>query len=364
MSETDNDAAAAIRFERHGRLGMAVLDRQATLNALTREMVQSLSRQLVLWGDDPDIAAVLVRAVPGRAFCAGGDIRHIVELAQDEGMDAAVPFFRDEYRLDWRTHTFPKPYLALLDGITMGGGVGISVHGRCRIVTENTVFAMPETGIGFFPDVGGTWFLPRCPGEIGMYLGLAGARIGPADCFYAGIGTHFVPAVRLDDLMADLIERLHADEAEAAIEASLRAFAGEPGAAELPALRERIDRCFGGESLAEIIRRLEAEPTGFGAEQLATLAGKSPLSLHVAFRQLREGKRLAGLADGLRLEYRLVHRFLTEGDFAEGVRALIIDKDKQPRWRHPGLDAVPAAAVDAFFAPLPQGELRLDWQGI
>ena len=183
-----------IRFERKGVLGIAILDRPAALNALTREMVQGAQPAIGAWKDDPAIAAVLVRSSGGRAFCAGGDIRAVTELARKDGVDAAAPFFRDEYRLNWRIAEFPKPYVALLDGVTMGGGVGISVHGRYRVVTEQTLIAMPETTIGFFPDVGGTWILPRCPGEIGMYLGLTGARLHAADSLEAGFGTHFVPA--------------------------------------------------------------------------------------------------------------------------------------------------------------------------
>ena len=353
-----------IRFERRGGLGVVVLDRQPALNALTREMVRRLSLQLAAWRDDPEVTAVLVKAAPGRAFCAGGDIRAVTELAREQGVAEAVGFFREEYRLDWRVRAFPKPYVALLDGITMGGGVGISVHGGYRVVTENALFAMPETGIGFFPDVGGTWFLPRCPGEVGMYLGLTGARLDGADCLAAGVGTHAVPSERLADLEARLAERLEAGDAQGTVEATLQEVGGGIGAARLPQRRELIDRCFGGGSVAEIVRRLEAERTGFGAEQLAALAGKSPLSVHLAFAQLRRGRALS-FEDCLRLEYRMVHRVLAGHDFAEGVRALLVDKDKRPRWRHASLGDVPAAEVEAYLAPLPSGEeLAFDWHGL
>ena len=189
-----------IRFERRGRLGVVTLDRPSALNALSREMVQRLSLQLVAWKDDPAVSAVLVKAVPGRAFCAGGDVRVVADLLRERGVAAAAPFFREEYRCNWRVHRFLKPYIACLDGITMGGGVGISVHGRFRIATENTLFAMPETGIGFFPDVGATWFLPRCPGEVGTWLGLTGARLKGADCVAAGLATHSIPSVRLGEI--------------------------------------------------------------------------------------------------------------------------------------------------------------------
>jgi enoyl-CoA hydratase len=360
--------ADEIRFERRGRLGVVTLDRPHALNALSRPMVQRLSRQLAAWKDDPEVAAVLVKAVPGRAFCAGGDIRVVSDLLRTEGVDAATPFFRDEYRMNWRVHTFPKPYVALLDGITMGGGVGISVHGGYRVVTENTLFAMPETGIGFFPDVGATWFLPRCPGRIGLWLGLTGARLDGPDCLLAGVGTHPVPAAALPALEQRLVDALlghrggAVDDARATVAACLEEAAGPIGSPTLPHLRARIDRCFGGADLPEIVERLAHEPTGFGAEQLEAFATKSPYSVRVAFEQLRRGAEL-GIEDCLALEYRMLHRVLAAGDFAEGVRALLIDKDKRPRWRYPTLAEVPAAEVEAAMAPLPGGgELTFDWQ--
>jgi enoyl-CoA hydratase/carnithine racemase len=352
-----------IRFERQGRLGLAILDRAQALNALSREMVQALSLQLAAWRNDPEVDAVLVKAVPGRAFCAGGDVRVVTDLAREQGVAAATPFFREEYRLNWRIHTFPKPYVALLDGITMGGGVGISVHGGYRVVTENTLFAMPETGIGFFPDVGGTWFLPRCPGEVGIWLGLTGARLNGADSLAAGVGTHAVPSAGLAALEERLVQRLQGGDAHAVVAGILDEHAGAIGAATLPALRSRIDACFAGESVAEIVNALQGEPTGFGAEQLASLAGKSPLAVHVTLAQLRRGREL-DIAACLQLEWRMVHHMLEAGDFVEGVRALLVDKDKRPRWRHAGLDAVPAGEVEAVLAPLPAGDLTLDWCGL
>lgn len=356
-------AGADIRFEQRGRLGIVVLDRQHALNALTWEMVRQLSLQLVAWRDDPEVAAVLVKAVPGRAFCAGGDIRAVAELVRARGVDGATPFFREEYRLNWRIHTFPKPYLALLDGITMGGGVGISVHGGYRVVTENTLFAMPETGIGFFPDVGSTWFLPRCPGAVGMYLGLTGARLTGADCVEAGVGTHAVPADRLGDLEEILSGQLRQDNAASLLSDCLTELAGSVGSASLPALRPSIDACFGAASTAEIVSSLAAKGSGFGAGQLAALATKSPLAVQLTFAQLCRGRRLS-IEESLQLEYRMVHRLLSGHDFAEGVRALLIDKDRRPRWRHLDLRAVPVQEVEACMAPLPAGDLILDWDGL
>ena len=352
-----------IRFERHGRLGVVVLDRQQALNALTHAMVRALSAQLADWREDSGIGAVLVKPAPGRAFCAGGDIVAVTELVRRGGVTAAVPFFHDEYRLNWRIHTYPKPYVALLDGITMGGGVGISVHGDFRIATERTQFAMPETGIGFFPDVGGTWFLPRCPGEVGMYLGLTGARLTGADCVDAGVATHGVPSDRLAEVESALIACAEAADPHEAIAECLAGHELSSDHRPLRALRPGIDRCFAEETLAGVLARLEAEPGGFGASQHRELNQKSPFALALTFAQLRRGRELS-IEEALRLEYRMVHRVLSAHDFVEGVRALLIDKDRRPRWRHAGLGDVPASEVAACMAPLPAGELRFDWHGV
>ncbi|MGD9507739.1 MAG: enoyl-CoA hydratase/isomerase family protein [Geminicoccaceae bacterium] len=351
-----------IRFERRGRLGVAVLDRQSALNALSRGMVQALSAQLAAWRTDPAIGAVLVKAAPGRAFCAGGDVVAVTRQARREGVAAAAPFFRDEYRLNWRVHTFPKPYVALLDGITMGGGVGISVHGAFRIATEHTMFAMPETGIGFFPDVGGTWFLPRCPGEVGMFLGLTGTPLKGADCVHAGLCTHGVPAAALGEVEAGLEGCAAAPDPHSAIAACLAGHAGDIGVHHLPALRPEIDACFGGGTLAEVMAALADADGEAAAEWRAQLAQKSPLALAVTFAQLRRGRAL-GIEAALRLEYRMVHRSLAGHEFAEGVRALLVDKDRNPRWRPGSLAEVDPAEVEAHFAPLPGGDLAFHWDG-
>jgi enoyl-CoA hydratase len=352
-----------IRFERHGRLGVVILDRQQALNALTHAMIRSLSRRLAEWREDERVGAVLVKAAPGRAFCAGGDIVAVTGLVRASGVEAAVPFFHDEYRLNWRVHTFPKPYIALLDGITMGGGVGISVHGRFRVATERAQLAMPETGIGFFPDVGGTWFLPRCPGAVGMYLGLTGARLNGADCLEAGLATHAVASDRLAAIEGTLVDCADATEPEMAVAERLAALAGISDAAELRSRRAAIDRCFAADSLPGVLDRLAVEPSGFGPGVMRELDRKSPFALALAFAQLRRGRGLS-IEESLRLEYRMVHRVLVAPDFAEGVRALLIDKDRRPRWRHGSLAEVPATEVAACMAPLPAGDLAFDWDGV
>ncbi len=352
-----------IRFLREGRIGVVILDRQEALNALTRAMVRELSDHLRRWKDDPAIEAVLVKAAPGRAFCAGGDVRAVVETVGREGVAAALPFFRDEYRMNWRIARFPKPYVALLNGVTMGGGCGISVHGTHRIATEHTLLAMPETGIGFFPDIGATWFLGHCPAGVGMYLALTGARLGAADALTVGLATHYVPAARLLELEARLVAAGRGEVA-AALEAGLRELAAPPpGPGTLAARLPTIRTIFTAESFAELLRRLEAEPTGFGREQIGILREKSPLAVRLAFAQLRRGAELS-LEECLRLEYRMVRHVLESGEFAEGVRALLIDKDKAPRWRHRALAAVDEGEVERFFAPIPEGDLVFDWEGI
>ncbi|GBD43402.1 putative enoyl-CoA hydratase echA8 [bacterium HR40] len=350
-----------IHFAQRGALGLVTLDRPKALHALTHDMVRRLSRAAALWKDDPTIGAVLVRATPGRAFCAGGDIRAIVDVLQRDGVEAACRFFFDEYRMNWRIAHFPKPWIALLDGITMGGGVGISVHGSHRLVTENTIFAMPETGIGFFPDVGGTFFLPRLPWRAGMHLGLTGERLDAGDCLALGIAQAFVPAARLSDLV-DALARLPAADLARQVDRAIATFAREPGPSRLAGERTRLESVYAADDFASLIANLEREPSGFGARVLATLADKSPLSLRVTFLQLRRGAALA-FADCMRLEYRLVHRFLACGEFAEGVRALVIDKDRRPRWRHASWWEVDEGEVEGFFAPLAGPDLAFDWEG-
>jgi enoyl-CoA hydratase/carnithine racemase len=348
-----------IRIERRGALVVVTLNRPRALNALSFAMCRALDGGLQRWRSDPEVHAVLIKGAGERAFCAGGDIRWMYEALMARGEDEALGFYAVEYPMNARLHHFPKPYIALLDGITMGGGVGVSIHGSHRVVTERTVFAMPETGIGLFPDVGATYALPRLRGALGMYLGLTGARLGAADCLFAGIGSRYVPADRLDELERALVAADLSDQPHAAVTTVLERFGADPGAAALAGDVERVDRCYGQGRLDEILRALDQEPGGWGRLQLETLATKSPTSLAVTFRQLRQGAALH-FDDAMRLEYRLVHRFVSGHDFREGVRAALIDKDNRPDWRPGRLADVSAADVDAYFRPLPGGELQLD----
>jgi enoyl-CoA hydratase len=351
-------AAEEILFERRGRLAIVTLNRPKALNALSQGMCQALFDGFQSWQDDSGTQVVVIKGEGERAFCAGGDIRAIYDLLDAAGAEAAVGFYALEYPMNARLHRFAKPYVALLDGITMGGGVGVSVHGSHRVATERTLFAMPETGIGFFPDVGATYVLPRLGGGLGLYLGLTGARLKAADCLEAGLATHYVPGGRLPALEQALAEADLSGDAHAAVDAVLGQFAGDPGPSFLAELRPCIDACFDQPSLAAVLDALAREETGWGRAELDQLGSKSPTSLAVTFRQLRAGDTLDFEA-AMRLEYRLVHRFVAGHDFREGVRALLVDKDNTPEWRPARLQDIAVADLDAYFAPLPHGDLPL-----
>lgn len=341
-------------IERRGDAGLVTLNRPRALNALTREMCLALHGQLALWARDDAVKLVVIAGAGDRAFCAGGDVRALYDDRQAGGRER-FDFYRDEYRLNAAIKRFPKPYVALMDGIVMGGGVGVSIHGSHRVATERTVFAMPETGIGLFPDVGGTFFLPRLPGRIGTFLGLTGHRLQAADCRYAGIADVEIRSARLPDLVEALCKATDAG----GVSATLAAFAEPVPESWLAGIRDEIDRSFAEESVEAILAALDRSDTPFGRKTAVALRSKSPTSLEVTLRQLREGARL-GFEDCMRLEYRLACRFMRGHDFFEGVRAVVIDKDNRPRWRPETLEAVTADQVAAFFAPLPEGELTFD----
>ncbi|MFQ5958200.1 MAG: enoyl-CoA hydratase/isomerase family protein [Alphaproteobacteria bacterium] len=345
-----------ILFEVTGAVARVTLNRPKALNALTLDMVRRLDASLIDWARDDRVEAVVIAGAGERAFCSGGDIRALYDSIRTPGDTYTAEFYRDEYTLNHRIFTYPKPYIALIDGVVMGGGVGVSVHGSQRVVSEHALFAMPETGIGLFPDVGGTYFLSRMPGEIGMYLGLTGARLEAADALYAGVGTDYVPRARLAGLIAALGETDYSGDARAAASATIARFTGDAGEAPLAAEREAIDRCFAGASVEEIIDALAGEGSDWAGKTRAALAAKSPTSLKVTFRQLRAGRDL-DFAQAMRMEYRLSQRFCAGHDFAEGVRAVVIDKDNAPQWKPATLAEVSGAHVDAYFAPLAAGDL-------
>ncbi|HSZ74572.1 MAG TPA: enoyl-CoA hydratase/isomerase family protein [Rhizomicrobium sp.] len=339
-----------IIFEKRGVAGLITLNRPKALNALTQDMVVAGKEQLDAWARDDAIQCVIIRGEGERAFCAGGDIRALYESGK-AGSPYALDFYRDEYRLDAAIKHFPKPYIALMHGIVMGGGVGVSVHGSHRVASETTVFAMPETGIGLFPDVGGSYFLPRCPGALGMYLALTGARLKTADTLYAGIVTHFVPGAEWDALIA----RLADGEAPDAV---LDAMKQDAPNTYLADHRAAIDRVFAKDSVEGILAALDAEHTDWSRDTAKTIRTKSPTATKLAFRQVREGAALS-FDDCMKMEFRMVNRVVAGHDFYEGVRATIIDKDGAPNWKPAKLEEVNDAEIDACFAPLGKDELVL-----
>lgn len=355
-------AEAEILFEQRGRLGLITLNRPEALNALTYGMVLALDAQLDQWAGDDSIAVVAIRGAGDKAFAAGGDIRALHEAGQGGASGAKnFRFFRDEYRLNTRIKRYPKPYVGLMDGLVMGGGVGVSVHGIRRIATERTVFAMPETGIGLFPDVGATYVLPRLPGEAGMWLGLTGARLKAADALACGICDLWVPSGVQDEVLDALAALdIGAREPLEALDWALEAFARVPDQETvLDVHRERIDRCFAGQSVEAVLGHLEKDGHYWAEEQRAAILTKSPTSTRIAFRQIREGAALA-FEDCMRLEYRLARYCMTHVDFYEGVRAVILDKDGAPQWSPAMLSAATEAFVAEAFADLGPEELTLN----
>jgi enoyl-CoA hydratase len=341
--------------ERRGGLGLLRLNRPQALNALTIGMIHEMTATLDSWDSDPEVAAAVIVGEGEKAFCAGGDVRALYDARFDPDSTYRADFYRDEYRLNRQIFRYAKPYVAIMDGVTMGGGVGVSVHGSHRVVTERTLFAMPETGIGLFPDVGGGYFLPRCPGALGMYLGLTGVRLLAADCVYAGIATHYVPADRVKDLVDALGSVTDAGD----VDRVLDRFAADPGAAALAEPRHEIDRHFSADSVAAIQESLAAAGDDWASRALSILAKKSPISLCVTYRQLREGRAL-DFEDVMVMEYRLSQRAMADTDFYEGVRAVIIDKDNAPRWHHASVADVTEQEVAAYFAPLGDNDLTFD----
>jgi len=346
-----------ILFERRGAAGIVTLNRPKALNAVTHGMVLALRAQLTRWADDPAITRVVITASGERAFSAGGDIRALYDLGK-AGMQAeALQFWRDEYPLNAGIKNYRKPYVSLIDGIVMGGGVGISVHGSHRVAGDKFSFAMPEVGIGFFPDVGATWFLPRMPGEIGTYCALTGERFNIADGVAAGIATHRIPSTRFPALLNGLTGTVSVD-------AVLSAFSEPAGEGPITTHRETIDRLFAPDCVEHIVDAVgrEAEAGGpdseWAAKTAATMAAKSPLSLKLALAQVRRGAQY-DFETCMRMEFRIVSRVIEGHDFYEGVRAVIVDKDNKPRWQPASLEQVTDAEVESYFAPLEGGEPEL-----
>ncbi len=337
---------------RGGSVGIMTLNRPQVLNSLNHAMVHAMYAQLQTWAADGDIKAVIIRAAEGRAFCAGGDLRLTYDraLAKDP---AATNFFRDEYQLNRFIFHYPKPYIALLDGITMGGGVGISIHGSHRVATDKLLFAMPETGIGFFPDVGGTYFLPRLAGRMGYYLGLTGARIVCDDCVAAGIAQHKVSSDSLGEIIEAIADCQFTADARQSVTTVLKTFSASKINSELAAVQTLIDNYFNFSTMEEIIDALTSSAHEFAQKALTMLAKKSPTSLKVTLRALQTGANL-DFDQCMLQEYRLSTRFLQGHDFIEGIRAVIIDKDQSPVWEPANLQAVSNDMINHYFSPMSQ----------
>ncbi|GLK71646.1 enoyl-CoA hydratase [Ancylobacter dichloromethanicus] len=343
----DMTADIGISFARRGAAGIVTLDRPRALNALDHAMVKAMDATMRAWIDDPRIAHVVLRSAHERAFCVGGDVRAMAELGRTGRKEEARQYWRDEYALDYLIARYPKPFASLVDGLCFGGGFGLSGHGRYRIAGEHLGFAMPEVAIGLFPDVGGTYVLPRLPGWSGTWLAMTGARIGMADAVALGLYTHHIPAVR----WPELIDALAAGEA---MQGAITRLAVRPPAPALAHLYPHIDRIFAGGSVAAIVIALqkvgegEGEAAEFARVQLETIRRASPTSVHIAFQQMQRGLGL-DLAGCLGLEFRLVTRLLDQPDFFEGVRALLVDKDQRPVWQPARLEDVDPAALAALF---------------
>lgn len=349
------DTGPGVDFAVHGGVGRITLNRPEALHALNHAMCMAMISQLLVWRADPEIRIVVIDHAGKRGFCAGGDVRMLAQSGAGDGSEARR-FFSAEYQLNHLLFSFPKPVLTFMDGVTMGGGVGISIHGHLRVATERTLFAMPESGLGLFPDVGGGWFLPRLPGRIGLYLALSGARLKAADCLYAGIATHVVPSERLPDLKAALFGAQWGENPPMQIEYLLSEEALEPGMGLLEPHRNLIDLLFSFDDVLEIFTALEYHGSEWAAQEFANLQTKSPQTLCVAIRQLARGSAMVSFAENMAMEYRIACRVVHLPDFQEGVRAILIDKDNAPKWHPASIRDVTPAYVDAIFAPLPAGE--------
>jgi enoyl-CoA hydratase len=332
-----------------GRVGRLRLNRPKALHALNTAMCEGVLDALEAWRADPAVEAVIVDHAEGRGFCAGGDIRMLAESGAADGREARA-FFHVEYRMNHRLHSYAKPIVAFMDGVTMGGGVGIAAPARFRVATENTKFAMPETGIGLFPDVGGGWYLSRLPGRVGQYLALTGHRLDGAECLALGLATHYLHADALDEAK----RRIAADPQ--AIDAILTELASSAPDARILAHRGAIDRLFASDTLEGVLAALEADGGEWAQAQLATLRAKSPQSCKVSLKLLLESSTIGTFEDEMRMEYAVASRVVQRHDFLEGVRAVIVDKDNAPRWDPATPEGVTDHLIDQIFAPLPDAE--------
>jgi enoyl-CoA hydratase len=347
MTGPDNQ----LMVERKGYLGIIQLNRPRALNSLNLNMVHHMREALATFADDPEITSVIVTGEGGRAFCAGGDIRIIHDLGKANDPDVGR-FWRDEFPLNYTIAHYPKPYIALMDGIVMGGGVGLSAHGAFRVVTETTRLAMPETGIGYFPDVGVSWLLPKAPGEIGTWMGLTGNEVNAADAIFAGLADVHVPSERLEEL-TKAISALGPSHVHKGIEMLLAQFSTPPAPGMFETGRELIDAVFSHNTVEEIIATLRARDDAFSQTTLQTLQKRSPTSLKITLRMLRLARDSSGLIECLEREFAAGLEVLKGYDFYEGVRAAIIDKDRNPQWQPAMLSDVTNEDIARYFGQNP-----------
>ena len=343
-----------------GGVGYITLNRPDALHALNLDMCETILQALRVWSLDPDIHLVMIDHQEGtRGFCAGGDIAMLRESGLSDGKEARA-FFAEEYRMNAAIKAFPKPYLAIMDGVTMGGGVGLSVHGSHRIATERTLFAMPETGIGLIPEVGGGWFLPRLRGELGTWLALTGARLKGADVAAARVATHFLPSELIPNLKKQIAAADFSAGAADMLGEILNGLTHSVPAGSFEPHMDEMSTCFAGDSAEAIVAALEGSGSDWAQAQAATIRTKSPETVKVALRQVREGAACETFEDNMAMEYRIGWRKVQSADFIEGVRAVIIDKDHAPKWAPDSLEGVSAADVQIYFDPLGEDELSFD----
>jgi enoyl-CoA hydratase len=332
-----------------GQIGRIRLNRPKAIHALTKDMCSAMIAALVEWRENLEVKAVAIDHAESRGFCAGGDVRMLAESGASDGSDARA-FFHEEYRLNHLLFTYVTPTIAFMDGITMGGGVGVSQPCKYRIATENTRFAMPETSIGLFPDVGGGWYLSRLPGRVGQFMALTGARLDGAECHYLGLATHYIP----QDALEDVKQRIAAEPER--IEGILGSASVAPPEAKIAGNLAPINRNFASDRFEDVLEALESDGSEWAHKELATLRTRSPQACKVSLRLLSDGANMADFADEMRQEYAVAAKVVQRPDFNEGVRAVLIDKDNAPRWNPATPEGVTDHMIDTIFAPMPDGE--------
>lgn len=349
MSHTPEASTDELITRREGVAGFLTLNRPKAIHALTAAMDDAMKEALLVWAETPDVHVVILDHSEGRGFCSGGDVAFLRNSALTDNGASGRKFFYEEYQLNHLMFEYGKPIVAFVDGIVMGGGVGISQPAKYRVATENTRFAMPETGIGLFPDVGGGWYLARLPGRMGQFLALTGARLDGAECLWTGLATHYLPSEALPEAKERIAQGHDAGQV-------LSALSVHAPAARIEANAHNIAKHFASDRLEDVLASLEADDSDWAAKELATIRNKSPQACKVALRQLHDSLSCKDFAENMAMEMRIASRVITLPDFAEGVRAVIVDKDNAPKWNPATPEGVTDAMIDAIFAPLPADE--------